>query len=294
MRKSLKYLRRLADGLLTVSGVQRRGFFIPYRHARHLPQFGGNPPYRAFESWLRGLEPQFAEILQKIESYSDNLMNFNGHDGQPRWDQELFHPLDGAAAYTFIRLLRPRTIIEVGSGHSTRFMAQALQDEGLETTFVTIDPGVKAQQRVGFDGRIVKRRTVLQAVELELFAELKAGDVLFIDSSHIAMPGSDVDFVMARIVPILPAGVILHFHDIFLPDDYPAIWPDCGQNEQLAVAALLAGGAFEVLFASHYVRTRMGQQLQNSLLDRLPERMRHLESSLWLRKSGPALSADNP
>ena len=83
--------------------------------------------------------------------------------------------------------------------------------------------------------------STLQAAPAEVFDGLKAGDVLFIDSSHILMPGSDVDILLNRVLPRLPAGVLVHIHDIFLPFDYPAIWGWRNYNEQQGVVPLLAG-----------------------------------------------------
>lgn len=277
-----KYLNRL----------RARWGSVSYRRLYGHQPGDGVRPYGVFENWFGSLQWRFSEWLEKFEDYSSIVLNFNGSCGGPRWDQDFFQPLDGVAAYSMVRSLQPRTIIECGWGHSTRFMAQALHDANLPTSIITIDPKAKSHLRASTSDRIVKRLAMVQEVELSLFEALQPGDILFVDSSHRSMPGSDVDFVMARVIPILEAGVILHFHDIFLPDNYPVAWRTRCYNEQPAVAALLVGGGFEVLFASHYVRTRMKRHLEGSLFDHLPVRMRHLESSLWLRKSVPRLASD--
>jgi hypothetical protein len=74
-------------------------------------------------------------------------------------------------------------------------------------------------------------------------------------------------------------------HDIFLPDDYPAEWNWRGYNEQLAVAAFLSAGGYSVVFASHYVATRMNLSVESTVLNDLPLMPGAQESSLWLRKS---------
>jgi hypothetical protein len=124
----------------------------------------------------------------------------------------------------------------------------------------------------------------VQETGLAPFEALAAGDILAIDSSHILMPGSDVDLLLNTVLPILPAGVVVHFHDIFLPDAYPADWDWRGYNEQLGVAALLAGGAWQVLFGSHHVVTRMADAVRASVAGRLPLLAGAMESSLWLEK----------
>ena len=106
----------------------------------------------------------------------------------------------------------------------------------------------------------------------------------FIDSSHILMPGTDVDFLLNRVVPALPSGVRLHIHDIFLPDAYPADWEWRGYNEQLGVAALIQGGGFRLLWASHYVATRMAAAVAASAVGALELKAGAHEASLWLMK----------
>ena len=109
--------------------------------------------------------------------------------------------------------------------------------------------------------------------------------MLFIDSSHILMPGSDVDIALTVLLPALPGGTIIHFHDIFLPDDYPRDWAWRAYNEQLGLAALLLGGSlYRPLFASRYVVTRMHDDVQANVVSRLPLTDGAHESSLWLEK----------
>ena len=99
------------------------------------------------------------------------------------------------------------------------------------------------------------------------------------------MPGTDVDWLLNRILPALPAGVLLHFHDVFLPDPYPEAWAWRGYNEQQALAALLQGRAWDCRFASHYVRTRLADRLARGPLSSLPPPAAP-EGSLWLQKRG--------
>ena len=98
------------------------------------------------------------------------------------------------------------------------------------------------------------------------------------------MPGSDVDILINRVWPLLRPGVAVHFHDIFLPDDCPAAWHWRGYNEQSGVAPLITGGRADILFASHYVATRMTDRLQENVVVRLPMPSGAVETSLWLEK----------
>src|SRR6185312_15683863 len=147
----------------------------------------------------------------------------------------------------------------------------------------TIDPEPRAAL-YGLDFEFV--RAPVQRASRKFFESLAPGDVLFVDSSHVLMPGTDVDVVLNRIWPQLAPGVVVHFHDIFLPDPYPAEWEWRGYNEQNAVGALIASGA-EVLWSSRYAATRMKEAVAGSLLARLPLFPGAMETSLWLRKPAP-------
>src|SRR5205085_11925725 len=111
-----------------------------------------------------------------------------------------------------------------------------------------------------------------------------SGDILFIDSSHILMPGTDVDFLFNRVLPGLPRGVLIHVHDIFLPDDYPPEWEWRGYNEQLAVAALLQGRGFRLLWSSHYAATQMEHAVDASAARDIPLMPGAHEASVWMVK----------
>jgi hypothetical protein len=102
------------------------------------------------------------------------------------------------------------------------------------------------------------------------------------------MPGSDVDRLLNQVLPVLAPGTIVHVHDIFLPDPYPKSWGWRGYNEQSAIAAMLQGEAYKMLFASHYVVSRHAERLAGSALAALPDLASTLASSLWLRKAIPA------
>jgi predicted O-methyltransferase YrrM len=278
-----EFRRRLTLGLPTVLGLRPGGFFIPYRHAASLPAPGRRPPVAAIDALFARSRPTFREHLAAIEGFAAALQALGeAPPPAPRWRQDWFPRLDAAAAYAMVRVRRPARIVEIGSGHSTRFLARAVEDARLATEIVAIDPAPRA----AIDGLPIRcERTSLQAAGPARAARLESGDVLFIDSSHIMMPGSDVDLALTRLLPALPAGAIVHFHDIFLPDDYPAAWAWRGYNEQSGVAALLLGGArYRPLFASRYVVTRMAEALDGTMVARLPLVEGAYESSLWLEK----------
>jgi hypothetical protein len=264
-------------GLATLLGGRPRGFFIPHRHAAEtLPC-----AYPALDALFAACWPSFARLLAEIDDLAPELRRLGGPAPAPRFDQEWFPALDGAVAYAMVCGRRPRRIVEVGSGHSTRFLARAIDDRQLATELVCIDPAPRATLR-GLNLRWLE--TTLQRAPESCFADLAAGDVLFVDSSHILMPGTDVDWLLNRILPGLVPGVLVHFHDIFLPDPYPQSWAWRGYNEQQAIGALLQGGGYSVRFASHYVASRRRERLAASALEQLSQGPSGLASSLWLEK----------
>ncbi len=209
-------------------------------------------------------EPFFA-VLDSIEDYAPA-------------DQDWFPRLDAAAAYALVRREPPRRIVEVGSGHSTRFLARAVADGGLATRITAIDPEPRASVR-GLAIEFLEKR--VQEVPENLLHELQPGDVLFIDSSHQMKPGSDVDLLFNKIIPLLPSGARVHVHDIFLPDEYPEQWAWRRYNEQNSIKNLLPRYAVE--FSSHWIASRRPDLLQRGVLGRLPLVPGARESSLWLR-----------
>ena len=268
-------------GLQTVLGLKRRGFFLPYRYADAV---SAPASYPAIEATFQAKAPAFVCHLDEIDALRSEIDALIGGDRGCRLDQAWFPRLDALTAYAMVRRRRPARIVEVGSGHSTRFMAAAIDDGGLATTLTCIDPAPRASLS-GLD--VTWRETVLQTAPAGDLAALDQGDILFVDSSHLLMPGSDVDHLIGQVLPALPSGVLLHVHDIFLPDAYPESWSWRGYNEQMAVAALLQGGGWRLLFASRYVATRMGERLARSehlAPARVDAGKDDFASSLWLEK----------
>jgi flavin-dependent dehydrogenase len=131
--------------------------------------------------------------------------------------------VDGELLYALLRRLKPRRVIEVGSGNSTLLTAQALRENAAEAPgapppeFTAYEPWPGARLRAGVPG--LTRLAPLRAQEIppEAFAALGANDVLFIDSSHVVQVGGDVTHLFFQVLPRLAPGVVVHLHDIFLP-----------------------------------------------------------------------------
>jgi hypothetical protein len=290
---NLKSLKRSVSAVSTVLGITREGFFVPHRYAGSVRPL---PGYPELVPLFRRAEPAFRDVLAAIDRYGDIVGRFDGtRPPLPRWQQDWFPGLDGAAAYAMVREARPARIVEIGSGHSTRFLARAVIDGGLGTEMLCVDPAPRADIAGLADAlaiRILNR--TLQDAGVEALPALRPGDMLVIDSSHLALPGTDVDLLFGRVLPRLPAGVLVHVHDVFLPDGYPESWAWRQYAEQMVVAAWLAAGGLRLRFASRWVRTRMATELAGSAAGRIPLSARAFESSLWAVTAGPVADGSAP
>jgi hypothetical protein len=266
--------RRLMLGLPTVLGLKPGGWFIPHRYAPLLPPPGAQPPYTAVEALFDQNQAAFTGMIDLLDDHTTELEKLG-----PLLDQAWFPALDAALAYVMVRERKPRRIVEVGSGHSTRVLAKASAGA---VEILAIDPFPRADI-AGLPGVTVVPST-LQAAPSLPFDGMMAGDMLFIDSSHILMPGSDVDFLFNRVLPRLPVGALVHIHDIYLPFDYPAMWGWRNYNEQQGVLPLLTTGAYKPLFSSVWAERRLTERLARSVVARLPRPADALSASLWLEK----------
>jgi hypothetical protein len=278
--------KRLIAGLATVLGIKPLGFFIPCRYAAEATANSATHFARVEEIFADARE-NFDAVIGDIEACAPALRAIAAADQpaegvKPHFRQGLFPRLDAAAAYALARRYKPARIVEIGTGHSTRFLATAIAEGGFDCRLTTIDP---APRRVVERPGIEIIEATVQEAGTAPFDDLAPGDFLVVDSSHILMPGSDVDMVLNTILPRAPRGLLVHFHDILLPDAYPREWNWRAYNEQNAVAALLTSGdAFEVLFASHYAATRMQELLAPTVIAEIALPDGVFETSLWLRK----------
>ena len=198
---------------------------------------------------------------------------------------------DAEILYCMIRYLKPRRIIEVGSGYTTLLISETIgrivrDDPKFSCEFTAIEPYPPdyLNPLPAAITRLVP--SPVQSVSLDVFLALEAGDILFIDSSHVVAIGSDVIYLFLEVLPRLAPGVVVHVHDIFIPFNYPSNWIREARffwNEQyLLQAFLLFNSAFEVLLPSHAVFQRHTEEFKRHV----PSCARHdrQPSSFWMRR----------
>ena len=167
---------------------------------------------------------------------------------------------DADYLYQFLRTVKPNKIIEIGSGNSTKIAAIALKnnrgENDLSTAHICIEP-YEQPWLDKFSGIEIIRKCV-EDCEIDWAKELKSGDLLFIDSSHMIRPQGDVLKEYLEILPSLSSGVYIHIHDIFTPKDYPSRWLIDNVffwNEQYLLEALLSNSdRYEVVGALNYLK----------------------------------------
>ena len=205
-------------------------------------------------------------------------------------DNPMFAGTDALALYCMVRHFRPRLVIEVGCGFSTRLTAQAALRNG-RTELIAIEPFPDQVVKTGFPGLTALVPRCVQEAGLDTFRQLSSGDILFLDSSHVVRCGSDVNFLFLEVLPQLRPGVIVHIHDIFLPNEYPREWVKQEfrfWNEQyLLQAFLMFNRDFEVLLANNYLAQHYRPQMQSTF----PTSPWWGGGSFWMRRKPVLQSA---
>jgi hypothetical protein len=198
-------------------------------------------------------------------------------------NNEAFAGADALVAYCMARHFQSRLILEVGSGFSSRLLAQAALRNG-KTELICIEPYPAAILTSGFPGLTSLIRKQVQEVDLELFQQLGANDILFIDSSHVVKCGGDVNYLFLAVLPRLRPGVVIQIHDIFLPQEYPKAWimeQHLFWTEQYLLQAFLTfNSEFEVLFANAFMGAKYLPEMQATF----PQSPWRGGASFWLRR----------
>ena len=162
----------------------------------------------------------------KYESELLAIADAGEQDGKYSFTTGMFGPGDSEILYGAIRSLKPRRLVEVGAGGSTLIAQEAIkrnreENANYKCAHVCIEP-YENPWLDKLDVEVVRQK--VQDVPLSLFTDLSENDILFIDSSHVVRPQSDVMYEIFDIYGALQPGVYTHVHDIFTPRDYPHQW----------------------------------------------------------------------
>jgi hypothetical protein len=198
-----------------------------------------------------------------------------------------------AILHSMIRYYKPKRIIEIGSGNSSRIIAEAIKTnktENFQTEYIIIDPF--PSQFIRTDLPTVSEIIVdkVENVDENIFFQLAENDILFIDSGHVVKTGGDVNYLILEILPRIRPGVIIHFHDIPLPCEYPKIyftnpafrvfWTEA----YLLQAFLSLNPYFEVLLGMNYLMTEKIEDFRKSFPHYNPEIHKSVSGSFWIQR----------
>jgi predicted O-methyltransferase YrrM len=245
-------------------------------------------------SRLAGIDLRRAEQLQLLEQlsafYSEMPFPFEKSDGcRYYFNQIWFCQSDAIMLYSLIRALGITRIIEVGSGYSSAAMLDTLEKFGpgsFDVTFIEPYPDrLKSLVDLNTTPRVTLIEKKIQEIDLDLFTTLRSGDLLFIDSSHVVKYQSDLYVLLFDVLPTLPIGVYVHFHDIFYPFEYEDEWLQEGRywNECYFLRAFLSGNKdWEIVLFNHYANLEFGDYIQSHM----PLCRQNFGGGLYLRKVG--------
>lgn len=205
------------------------------------------------------------------------------------FENENYSYSDAIFLYCMLRHLRPRRFIEVGSGFSscvTLDTNEHFLEQRISCTFIDPHPELLLSMikeddkpRIEIVGRNV------QEVALSLFTDLEAGDVLFVDSTHVAKTLSDVNHIFFEILPRLKRGVLIHLHDIFYPFVYPKDWEleRRAWNEAYLLRAFLQyNDSFQIYFCNTFLEYFYDAKFKAEM----PLCMKNTGGSIWIKKTG--------
>jgi predicted O-methyltransferase YrrM len=241
-------------------------------------------------------ETQLSIARKFSDLYSDMPFTERKADGRRYYlDNDFFSYGDGISLYSMIRLFSPKRIIEIGSGFSSALMLDVDEiffKNQLEFTFIEPYPDRlhslitnKDKQR----SRILEKS--VQQVPPAIFRSLRENDILFIDSSHVAKTHSDVLHILFNILPLLRKEVLIHFHDILWPFEYPRIWLEHGRawNEAYFIRAFMQyNKSFEILYFNSFMEFHHKDLLTINmpLMVKAPSaETTPGNTSLWIRKT---------
>ena len=240
---------------------------------------------------------QLALLSLFSSAYIDEYDTFSWSEPSSADDYTVINPffgtVDAEILYCMIRHFKPRRIIEVGSGYSTRVSAKAVlknreEEQQDECELMAIEPFPDSSLIRGYPGlsRLVTRR--VQDIPPSEFDRLVENDILFLDSSHVLATGTDAQYEYLTILPRLNPGVLVHIHDIFLPMEYPRAWV-MGMhrfwNEQYFLQGfLMRNQAFEILWAGYYMHLTHPNRLASAFSSYTKRRQEDWPVSFWMRR----------
>jgi hypothetical protein len=234
------------------------------------------------ESEQLNLLTDFTLFYREMPFHPQKIEGLRYHFENPSYSYS-----DAIFLHCMIRFLKPKRIIEIGSGYSscvTLDTNDLFFNGSIDTTFIEPYPDLLMSLITEKDKRTIKvipHR--LQDVDVAGFKQLEANDILFVDSTHVSKVNSDVNRIFFEILPQLASGVHIHFHDIFYPFEYPKPWiyENRAWNELYMLRTFLQyNDSFRVVLMNTYMQRFHEDFFQNEM----PLCLANPGGSIWIRK----------
>ena len=211
-------------------------------------------------------------------------MNTESNNIQYYYRNKSFEAGDAELYYSIIRNYQPNKIIEIGSGYSTLMATEAIKKNNNQCSITCIEP-FEMDWLEKLEINIIREK--VEMLSRDVFHSLAKNDILFIDSSHVIRPQGDVIFAMLEILPVLKPGVLVHFHDIFTPNDYPSKWLTEEfrlWNEQYLLEAFLSNNSGFEIVCSLNLLTQAFPDVVNKAFPVHAKFPNPYPGSFWIRK----------
>jgi predicted O-methyltransferase YrrM len=268
--------RRFGSHKLTISNkiLNIIGIF-PLTNNYYEPQFNFTKLDKNLNEnrFLPGINLNLSRQLQNLTKliYKNELIELDLEKQSPNYGFKIkntfFSHGDAEIYYQLIRYLKPKNILEIGSGHSTLIALEAIKknkDINQAKTKITCIEPYENDWLSYLNIEILKKK--IEDVKESYYLTLKKGDILFVDSSHIIRPQGDVLKIFLEILPRLNKGVIVHIHDVFTPKNYPAQWiikENKFWNEQYLIEALMTNeNKYEIYLMLNYIKNNIFEELK--------------------------------
>lgn len=228
------------------------------------------------------------KLLNQLSVYYKEQPFREERSGSTRYQfkNTYFCHTDALILYSLIRHFKPKQIIEVGSGFSSAVMLDAneqFMSKDVQLTFIEPYPDRLNQLISETDkGSVNVVESFIQVVNIEIFKNLNAGDILFIDSTHVVKTGSDVHYILFEVLPVLKTGVLIHFHDVLDGFEYPKEWVFGGRNwneDYFLRAFLMHNNKYEIIQFNNYLHKNFDEVYKD-----MPLCYKDFGGSLWLSK----------
>jgi hypothetical protein len=289
-------VRSVLRGVWGAAAALRRPLWVPPGH--YYSPVPGRPDIEralgggALREALPGVdlrEQEQRELAARLSAHWPDVPAARRDGWRYHPDNPMFGLADAAIYHSVLRELRPRRLVEVGSGFSSAIALDTADRHLPDLEFTFVEPYPERLLGLLDDAdrdrcRLV--RSPVQDVPIETFTSLGDGDLLFIDSTHVSKAGSDVNWLVFEVLPRLADGVIVHFHDIFWPFEYPEAWLREGRGwteNYLLRAFLTYNERFRVLLFNSWVWHAEPELVRRTL----PTTVDEVPGGIWLRKLAP-------